>query len=93
MQEKMSRLEFLKKTALGGAVLGLASKGILKDVVTMETVNAATAISVSDNLTTTTVVGAVAPTSTRCTWIDTSAGGTYKYYKDGAWVPIRSTWG
>ena len=86
----VSRADFLKRSAFGAIAIGLFGKEILKDSVTAQ---AATQIPVSDNLTSNVIVSASAPPNIRCTWIDTSSGGIYKYYDGGSWKPIRSTWG
>lgn len=40
-----------------------------------------------------TVTGATAPSNKNLTWIDTSAGGVYKYWNGSNWVPVKAVWG
>lgn len=39
------------------------------------------------------VIGPTPPASVKITWIDTSAGGVYKYWDGTKWTPIKSVWG
>lgn len=86
----MSRTDFLKKSAIGALAFGVFGKTILKE---STIANAATQISVSDNLTSSVIISDFAPTSTKVIWIDTSIGGVQKYYKNGAWIPTKAVWG
>lgn len=83
--EKITRKEFLKKTALGAVSIAFLSKfGI-------NTVQAAT---VTDNLSPggSTHIGTTPPAKLSMTWIDTANDGVMKFWDGTAWVPIRSTW-
>ena len=89
---KLSRAEFLKKSAIGAFLLGLFGKSIIGNEITTAYA-AQQPIQVTDNLTSNIVVSNYPPSSTRCTWIDTSKGGIHKFYQNGAWVPVKSVWG
>lgn len=82
--ERITRKEFLKRTALGAFSLVVLSKfGI-------PTVHAAT---VTDNLEDKgTHIGSTPPANLTRTWIDTNNDGVMKYWNGSAWAPIRSTW-
>lgn len=86
-EEKISRLDFLKKGSLG--LLGLFA-------VVHTCAKPAEAATVKDNLTgggSGTVIGTTAPTNTKKLWIDTSSGrGVMKYWNGSAWSPTASVW-
>ena len=91
-RETISRSDFLKITTAGALVLGLCGKDLAKGFALAQ-VKGANQIQVSDNLTSTVVASSIAPASSRSLWIDTSSGDVLKFYKNGTWAPVRSTWG
>ena len=86
--EKISRLDFLKKTSLGALGLLLLAKS------TLTTTNAAT--TVKDNLAGGggVCIGNSAPANKSKLWIDTSHGGrgVMKYWNGSAWSATASVW-
>lgn len=87
--EKISRLDFLKKTSLGALGLLLLAKS------TVTTTNAAT--TVKDNLAGGgggACIGNSAPANKSKLWIDTSHGGrgVMKYWNGSAWSATASVW-
>lgn len=88
--EKMSRKDFLKKTAVGMAgltLLGTFGIGTLSQKMMENGENSKSADKASGSY-----VGATAPRSTSLTWVDTSEGGVMKYWDGKEWTPIKSTW-
>lgn len=85
-ENKMSRADFLKKTAFGAAAAALVLKfGGATDVI-------AAPVQQSDE-TGGQTVGAVPPIDKTKTWIDTSVGGVLKYWNGKEWTPVQATWG
>ena len=84
--KKISRLSFLRRMLIGGAVVGVSVKASTKIV------DAAT---VSDNLNQGGVIRSTTKpkASPSYLWLDLSDGGTMKYWDGTDWKPVRSTWG
>lgn len=86
-ENKMSRGEFLKKTAIGAAAAAIVVKfggGV------MNTLADTTVTNNDDNKQ---YVSDTPPTDKSRTWIDTSVGGVMKFWNGSEWTPVKSTWG
>lgn len=77
---KVSRKDFLKKSAVAVAAVAVAAKFGNIDALATPTEEGGQ------------VVGAVPPSDKTKSWIDTTAGGVQKYWDGQNWVPVKSTW-
>ena len=93
-ENKMTRGEFLKKTAVGAVAAAIALKfggGTVNALASSVQVDTDNKESKSNN--SKQYVGAIPPVNKDITWIDTTAGGVMKYWNGTEWTPVRATWG
>lgn len=84
-ENKITRAEFLKKSALGMAAVALAAKFGTSIVPTPSTTQSKSSGG--------TCVSAVAPSDKTVVWIDTAHGGITKYWNGHEWKSTVATWG
>ena len=80
--KKISRAEFIKRTAVGAAATAVALKLGNVNVMASEKNN-----SESQH------IGPNPPSNTNITWVDTSSNGVLKYFNGKEWVPTKAVWG